>query len=117
MSSCGPTSTTRRANVVVFNCEKKPELDVDAGEFLKAGDPYRLLNPRDFFGKPVLTGTYDGKPIRVPMTGEFAAFVLMKAGGAGTGTMNHRPPSGRGGWPPLAALARSGGRAEDLPEF
>jgi hypothetical protein len=31
-----------------------------------------------FFGKPALTGTYDGKHLRVPLTGEFAAFVLLK---------------------------------------
>ena len=60
-------------------------MEVDAGEFLKAGESYRLLDPRDVFGKPVRAGTADGRPIRVPMAGEFAAFVLMKAGGEGRG--------------------------------
>jgi hypothetical protein len=70
----------RRAHLAVLNWEKRPEVEVDAGEFLKAGESYRLLDPRNVFGKPVRTGTADGRPIRVPMAGEFAAFVLMKAG-------------------------------------
>jgi hypothetical protein len=69
----------RRANVVVFNWDKKPQIDIDPAALLKKGDDYRLLNPRDFFGRPVLTGKYEGEPIRVPVTGEFAAFVLVKA--------------------------------------
>lgn len=67
-----------RANVAVFNWEKKATVDVDAKGFLKAGDEFRLLNPRDFFGRPVVEGVCDGKAIRVPMGGEFAAFVLLK---------------------------------------
>jgi hypothetical protein len=56
---------------------EKPALDLAPRTFLKNGDAYRLMNPRDFFGKPILTGTYDGKPIRVPVSGEFAAFMLL----------------------------------------
>jgi hypothetical protein len=67
-----------RANVAVFNWEKKREVDVDTGDFLAKGDHYRLLNPRDFFGKPLASGTAQSKVICVPMTGEFAAFVLLK---------------------------------------
>jgi hypothetical protein len=69
---------SRRANLVLFNWEKQSALKVEPGGFLKKGTTYRLLNPRDFFGKPVLTGTYDGQPIRVPIGGEFAAFVLLR---------------------------------------
>ena len=65
--------------------ERRPEVEVDAGEFLKAGESYRLLDPRDVFGKPVRAGKADGRPIRVPVAGEFAAFVLMKAGVEGRG--------------------------------
>jgi hypothetical protein len=70
-----------RANVIVFNWEKKPAIDVDPGTLLKKGDNYRLMNPRDFFGKPILTGTYDGKAFQVPVSGEFAAFVLLRENG------------------------------------
>ena len=60
-------------------------MEVDAGEAPKAGEPYRPMDPRDILVKPVRAGTADGRPIRVPMAGEFAAFVLMKAGGEGRG--------------------------------
>jgi hypothetical protein len=67
-----------RANLAIFNWEKKESVEVDASGFLKPGEHYRFLDPKDFFGKPLLSGTCDGKPIKVPMTGEFAAFVLLK---------------------------------------
>lgn len=73
----------RRAHLAVFNWERAATVAVDPGAFLKAGDRYDLYDPRGLFGKPVLAGTYDGKPIAVPVRGEFAAFVLRKDGGPG----------------------------------
>jgi hypothetical protein len=67
-----------RANVAIFNWEEKESVEVDVAGFLKPGDHYRFMDPKDFFGKPLLSGTCDGKLIKVPMTGEFAAFVLLK---------------------------------------
>jgi hypothetical protein len=67
-----------RAHLALFNWDKQPTVNVDAGTLLKNGDRYRLLNPRDPFGKAVQTGTYDGNPIRVPVQGEFAAYVLLR---------------------------------------
>jgi hypothetical protein len=67
-----------RAHVAVYNWGKEPAVEVDVSAVLKGGDRYRLMDPRAFFGKPVLAGKYDGKPIRVPVAGEFAAFVLLK---------------------------------------
>ena len=71
-----------RANVAIFNWAKKPTVDLPAGPLLRTGDSYRLMNPRDFFGRPAAAGTYDGQPLRVPMEGEFGALVLLK-GAAG----------------------------------
>jgi hypothetical protein len=68
----------RRAHLAVFNWDKKPTVSVDAKAFFKAGDRYRLLDPRSFFGKPLRTGTYDCKAIAVPVASEFAAFVMIK---------------------------------------
>ena len=67
-----------RANLAIVNWNRASEVTVDAGDFLKPGARYRLLNPRDFYGKPVAEGTADGKALRIPMDGEFAAFVLMR---------------------------------------
>jgi cephalosporin-C deacetylase-like acetyl esterase len=70
-----------RANVAVYNGAKADKVALDVSTFLKAGERYRLLNPRDLFGKPVLEGKADGALIPIPMAGEFAAFVLLKEGG------------------------------------
>jgi hypothetical protein len=67
-----------RANLAIFNWDRKATVGVDVGKFLKSGEAYRLMNPRDFFGEPVLSGTHDGTAIRVPVAGEFAAFVLLR---------------------------------------
>jgi hypothetical protein len=36
------------------------------------------MDPHDFFGQPLFTGKCDGDSIPVPMTSEFAAFVVLK---------------------------------------
>ena len=71
----------RRANIAAFQWEKNSVPRLDPGDFLKKGDTFRLMNPRDFYGKPVLEGRYDGTPITLPMTEEFAAFVLLRSEG------------------------------------
>jgi hypothetical protein len=67
-----------RAHLAIFNWEGKSRVKVEPGTVLKTGDRYRLLDPRDFFGEPLFTGTYHGQSIVVPMKGEFASFVLLK---------------------------------------
>jgi hypothetical protein len=68
-----------RANMALLNGDAKPETAVDFGSFLRPGDRYRLMNPRDFYGKPVLEGTYRGKPVTIPLNGEFVAFVVFRS--------------------------------------
>jgi hypothetical protein len=67
-----------RAHLVIFNWGGNPTVDVAPGDFLRPADTFRLLNPRDLFGQPVVAGPFDGKPIAVPVDGEFAAFVLIR---------------------------------------
>jgi hypothetical protein len=38
------------------------------GSVLTTGQTYELRNVQDYFGTPVLKGTYQGTPLRVPMT-------------------------------------------------
>ncbi len=68
----------QRLHVAIFNWAKKPNVELLPLPLLEPGDRYRLMNPRDFFGKPVVAGTFQDTPIRVPVKGEFAAFVLLK---------------------------------------
>jgi len=86
-----------RAHVAIFNWAQRDSVSVRAGavrdiqpkrpkaartylkQFLKRGDPYRLMDPRNFYGKPAGKGTYDGKAIKVPMKKrKFAALVILK---------------------------------------
>jgi hypothetical protein len=76
-----------RANLAVYNWraaeseEEVQRVSVDASELLKIGDRYRLLDPKDFYGKPLAEGTYDGKSLPVPVKGPFLAAVLIRTGG------------------------------------
>jgi hypothetical protein len=66
-----------RANLAIFNWTKQCTAEVHLEPFLKPGQTFRLLDPRNFYGRPVFQSVYDGTPIRVPVQGEFAAFVLI----------------------------------------
>lgn len=76
-----------RANLVICNWQKKSAVEVDLSKptttaskkerLVKLGDKYRVQDPHDFFGKPVASGIYQGKSIKVPMKNEFGAFVLV----------------------------------------
>ena len=68
----------KRANVVIFNWERKPAVEVSPVGFLNSGESFRVLNPTDLFGKPVISGRFDGRAVAVPVVDEFAAFVLVK---------------------------------------
>ncbi len=89
--------TKGRANIVIYNWAKAGTVPVDVSSILAAGDEYELRDAQNFFGKPALSGKYDGGTLAVPMkltevakavgnvptppvhTGpEFGAFILMK---------------------------------------
>ena len=58
-----------RAHVVVYNWSRQPTVPVDVAGVLRVGDRYEVRNVQDFFGAPVLRGTYDGRAIGIPMQG------------------------------------------------
>ena len=78
-----PNSYERgRANIVVYNWEGGSKAEVNLGNLLEIGKGYEIFNVYDFFGKPVVSGVYDGKAVQLPMMGtktgpEFNAFVLI----------------------------------------
>ncbi|HPD17890.1 MAG TPA: hypothetical protein PLE19_23375 [Planctomycetota bacterium] len=67
-----------RAHLAVYNWEQAREVQVPVAPFLKPGDSFRLYDPKGLFGKPVLEGKCGGEAIAVPVSGEFAVFVLFK---------------------------------------
>lgn len=85
-----------RANITVFNWDLAPTVNIDLSA-LPVGSDYEVRNAQDYFGTPVLTGTYAGGTISLPMSGlavetpagvaappatgpEFNAFVLLTSG-------------------------------------
>jgi hypothetical protein len=86
-----------RANVTIYNWPLASSVAINPSAILSPGDHYELHNAQDFFNTPVLSGTYTGGMLTVPMTGltaaqpvgtspaavvssapEFGAFVLLK---------------------------------------
>ena len=58
-----------RAHIIVYNWDIKDAVEVDVSGVMAAGTTYEVRNAQDFFGAVVLTGKYDGQPLRLPMTG------------------------------------------------
>ena len=58
-----------RANIIVYNWANAATVNVDLSSVLSAGQAYKILNVQDFFGTPVVTGTYGGGTVGIPMGG------------------------------------------------
>jgi hypothetical protein len=64
-----------RANIIVYNWDRRDTVEVDltasrdrkVAGIPKPGAKFRVVSAQDFFGPPVLEGTFDGKPLRIPM--------------------------------------------------
>ncbi len=84
-----------RAQIVVYNWANQSAVNVDIGSVLFPGAQFQVRNAQNYFGAPVLSGTYAGGSISLPMTGltpatpvglpappatgpEFNAFVLIQ---------------------------------------
>ena len=58
----------KRATIAVYNWSDADEIGVDLHNILSKGDAFVVHNAQDFFAPPVLTGTYAGDPVILPMT-------------------------------------------------
>ena len=77
-----------RAHVVVFNWTNAGAVSVDLSKVLRSGDAYEILNVQDLFGSPVVSGTYTGGSVSLPVRAVAAptpvgGFVT-RPGGTGT---------------------------------
>jgi hypothetical protein len=65
-----------RANIIVYNWDKAATVSIPAsslsGVDLKPGQTYELHNAQDYYGD-IITGTYDGSALVLPMTGRSVA--------------------------------------------
>lgn len=60
---------SKRANIVVYNWDLRSTVNVDLSSIMAPGTTYEVRNAQDFYAPPVLTGTYTGQPVALPMTG------------------------------------------------
>jgi len=58
-----------RAHVVIYNWGRQASVAVDLSGVLHGGDRFEIRNVQDFYGPPVVRGTYEGGAVSVPMTG------------------------------------------------
>jgi hypothetical protein len=90
-----------RANITVYNWARTATVSVNlAPSGLANGSAFEIRDAQNFFGAPVVTGTYTGNPVALPMTGsssavpvrfaapahtspEFGAFVVIPLGAPG----------------------------------
>ncbi len=57
-----------RAHITIYNWDQAPAVSVSLKGILKAGTPYELRNAQNYYGPPVLSGTYDGNSsLHIPM--------------------------------------------------
>jgi Right handed beta helix region len=59
---------TGRATIIVYNWDRLDNVAVDVSAALTVGSGFEVHNAQDFFGPPVLSGTYTGQPLELPMT-------------------------------------------------
>jgi parallel beta-helix repeat protein len=60
---------TKKAIIVVYNWQHQSSLVLDLASIMKPGTGYEVRNASDYFGNAVLRGTYDGQPVKLPMSG------------------------------------------------
>ena len=60
---------TGRANITIYNWNLASTVAVDISNVLTVGRHYEVRNAQDFFGAPVVSGTYNGGSINIPMAG------------------------------------------------
>jgi uncharacterized protein (TIGR03437 family) len=58
---------SKRANIIIYNWDLNDSVAVDLSTVLQSGDSYRIQDAQNFYASPVVSGTYSGSPISIPM--------------------------------------------------
>lgn len=56
-----------RANIAVFNWAKAKALEIDLSPVLKIGQRFHIVSAQNYFGTPLVEGTFTGKRVLLPM--------------------------------------------------
>jgi hypothetical protein len=74
-----------RATIVVYNWDGSATQPVDLTGIVSPGAAYEIRNAQNFYGPPVLSGTYSGGSVTLPMTGLTPATPVGYAAPSSTG--------------------------------
>lgn len=75
-----------RANVIVYNWAQQSSIEVDLSNVVGQGQPYEVRDVQDFYGPPVITGTYAGGGVTIPIRGDRSIHSITGKPTAATGT-------------------------------
>ena len=67
-----------RAHLAIVNWARQEQVTAEIGSFLRNGEPFRVQDPADVYGPPVVKGVVQQGRITLPVKGEFAAYVLLR---------------------------------------
>ena len=56
-----------RAHLIIFNWELREQVEVDLSSILPLNAQYEVRDAQNYFGEPVLSGTFKGSQIQLPM--------------------------------------------------
>lgn len=56
-----------RANIAILNPSGAAEVEVDLSRVLDRDSEFRIVSAKDFFGRPLVAGKYEGGTVRIPM--------------------------------------------------
>ena len=57
-----------RAHAIAYNYTMAERVTADLAGVLQSGDRFEVRNAQNYFAPPVLTGTFDGAQLSIPMT-------------------------------------------------
>ena len=77
---------SKRANIVIYNWDLSDSVSVDLSGVLGSGDSFVIQDAQNFYGAPVVSGTYSGGPVAIPMKN------LAKAAPVGFNAPAHTAP-------------------------
>ncbi len=84
-----------RANIIVYNWDKNPSVNVDFSSFLAVGSTYTVKDAENFYGPPVATGTYNGGTVSIPMNNTAVPAPMLASGQSiGAQPFNTQPEFG-----------------------
>jgi len=66
-----------RAHVLVYGFGQEGEIELDISSLAKIGQSYELRSVKDAFGDSIVSGTYVGWNISVPINGDLSVYLLL----------------------------------------